>query len=63
LMYRIALSRDPNQRELASNVAFLQQQRDAEAVRATFEQKSTDLLALTSLAHVVLNLDEFEYIR
>jgi hypothetical protein len=63
MMYRIALSRDPSQRELASNVGFLQKQREQEAVRATFEGKSTNLLALTGLAHVVLNLDEFEYIR
>ena len=62
-MYRIALSRDPNQRELATNIAFLQKQREAEAVRAAFEGKSANLLALSGLAHVVLNLNEFEYIR
>lgn len=52
-MYRIALSREPSAKELDSNVAFLKKQR----------QQETALAALTDLAHVVLNLNEFAYIQ
>jgi len=52
-MYRIALSREPSSKELDSNVVFLKKQREQE----------TALAALTDLAHVVLNLNEFAYIQ
>ncbi len=52
-MYRIALSREPSTKELDSNVTFLNKQREQE----------TALAALTDLAHVVLNLNEFAYIQ
>ena len=63
MMYRIALSRDPNPRELASNVEFLQKQREQEAVGATFEGKSAEILALTELGSRSVESDEFVYIR
>ena len=56
-MYRIAFSREPNRNELDSNVAFLNKQRG---------QASDDkaaLAALTDLAQVTLNLNEFAYIQ
>ena len=63
-MYRIAFSRDPNQKELDSNVAFLSKQREHEMaeVKGVSEEKAA-LAALTDLAHVTLNLNEFAYIQ
>jgi uncharacterized protein DUF1553/uncharacterized protein DUF1549/cytochrome c len=60
IMYRIALSREPSAKELDSNVAFLTKQRDHAAT--ALDQKA-ELAALTDLAHVVLNLNEFAYIQ
>jgi hypothetical protein len=63
-MYRIALSREPIPRELDSNVAFLTKQRDLEMTKgAGASEDKADLAALTDLAHVVLNLNEFAYIQ
>jgi hypothetical protein len=59
-MYRIALGRDPNPKELKSNVAFLDRQR---AARSDTRPADANRAALTDLAHVVLNLNEFVYIR
>src|SRR4029077_19353672 len=63
-MYRIAFSREPNQKELDSNVAFLSKQREHEmaGVKATSEEQAA-LAALTDLAHVTINLNEFAYIQ
>ena len=61
-MYRIALSREPSTKELDSNVAFLKQREQATAGAGTSEDKAS-LAALTDLAHVVLNLNEFAYIQ
>jgi len=63
-MYRIALSREPTPRELDNNVAFLNRQRQ----RATLQNASVDdatamRSALTDLAHVTLNLNEFIYME
>jgi hypothetical protein len=58
-MYRIAFSRDPNQKELDSNMAFLKKQREA----AGAGDDKASLAALTDLAHVTLNLNEFAYIQ
>jgi len=52
-IYHIALSREPSATELRNNVAFLNKQRGG----------GTPLAALTDLAHVVLNLNEFAYIQ
>lgn len=63
-MYRIALSREPSPRELDSNVAFLSKQRDHEMTAGTgASQDKAALAALTDLAHVLLNLNEFAYIQ
>jgi len=56
-MYRIAFSRDPAPRELANNLAFLKKQTGPTA------GSGADQAALTDLAHVVLNLNEFVYIQ
>ncbi len=61
-MYRIALSRDPTSKELETNVAFLTKQRDQE-LNAGAAGKQASLDAITDLAHVVLNLNEFAYIQ
>lgn len=52
-MYRFAFSREPAPKELESNVAFLKKQMNPAGSGA-------NEAALTDLAHVVLNLDEFE---
>jgi uncharacterized protein DUF1553/uncharacterized protein DUF1549/cytochrome c len=56
-MYRIAFSREPSARELESNLAFLKKQ-----LAGAIDDKAA-LAALTDLAHVVLNLNEFAYIQ
>ena len=63
-MYRIAFSREPNSREMESNLAFLKKQQEREAkVAAGAGGESAALSALTDLAHVTLNLNEFMYIE
>ncbi|MBZ5611039.1 MAG: DUF1553 domain-containing protein [Acidobacteriia bacterium] len=63
-MYRIAFSREPTQRELDSNVAFLKKQRDHElAGGAGSSEDQAAQAALTDLAHVTLNLNEFAYLQ
>ena len=63
-MYRIAVSREPSQKELDSNVAFINKQREYKtARRAGASEESAILSALTDLAHVTLNLNEFLYMR
>ncbi len=61
-MYRIALSREPSAAEVDRNVAFLKKQREQQLGAGESEDKAT-LDALTDLAHVVLNLNEFAYIQ
>jgi hypothetical protein len=53
-LYRIALSREPGEKELTSNLAFLQNRSSRPA--------GSDG-ALTDLADVVLNLNEFVYVH
>ena len=62
-MYRIALSREPTPREVETNVAFLNKQRQAAAPNASIDDERARLSALTDLAHVTLNLNEFLYIE
>jgi len=63
-MYAIALSRAPTRSELESNLAFLKKQRDSETVGSSaLSQDKASLAALTDLAHVTLNLNEFAYIQ
>jgi hypothetical protein len=59
LLYRIALSREPVQKELEKNLAFILSQRDYHSARGS----DADLEALTDLAHVMLNTNEFIYIN
>ena len=62
-MYRIALSREPSPREVDTNVAFLNKQRQAATRNASIGEERAMLSALTDLAHVTLNLNEFLYIE
>jgi hypothetical protein len=57
-VYRTALSREPRQKEVAANVAFLNQQ-----MAAHKDSASPALEALADLSHVVINLNEFLYIQ
>ena len=59
-LYSIALSRRPTPKELESQLAFLQRQREYHVAHAS---RSADLAALTDLAHVMLNANEFVYIN
>jgi hypothetical protein len=61
-IYRIAFSRDPIQKELDSNLTFLKKQHDQEMATGASEDKAA-LDALTDLAHVTLNLNEFAYLQ
>ena len=58
-MYRIALSREPSAAEMRVNLAFLQKQAAARGGGAESAARG----ALTDLAHVALNLNEFVYIK
>jgi hypothetical protein len=58
-MYRIALSREPGARELSGQLEFIRKQREFRAARG----QDTELAALTDLAHVMLNANEFVYIN
>jgi Protein of unknown function (DUF1553)/Protein of unknown function (DUF1549)/Planctomycete cytochrome C len=60
-LYRIALSREPERKELEQSLAFLQKQREYHATRASVPDSA--LAALTDLAHVMLNANEFVYIN
>jgi hypothetical protein len=60
-MYEIALSREPTSKEIDNNVAFLKKQQALGASGAS--EDAAALSALTDLAHVTLNLNEFVYIR
>jgi hypothetical protein len=54
VIYRIALSREPDKKELESFLVFLHERR---------ERSGGDLGALTDLSHVMLNANEFVYIN
>jgi len=58
--YQFALSRDPTPREMADNLRFLKEQR---AHHAAKPHGDPDLLALTDLCNVILNLNEFLYVQ
>ncbi len=58
-LYRIALSRAPSAKELDRSLAFFEKQREYHAPRTS----KADLAALTDLAHVMLNSNEFVYIN
>jgi hypothetical protein len=58
--YRIALSREPSAEEMAENVAFLNRQHEYHAGES---DGNADLEALVDLCDVILNLNEFLYLR
>ena len=60
-LYRIALSREPSQTEMSGQIEFVQKQRAFQASRSA--ERSAELAALTDLAHVMLNTNEFVYIN
>jgi hypothetical protein len=63
-MYAIALSRAPTRSELENNVEFLKKQQESEMTGSgALSQDKAALAALTDLAHVTLNLNEFAYIQ
>jgi hypothetical protein len=57
-MYRIAFSREPTEGEMRQNVAFLQKRAEG-AGGGDGAARS----ALGDLAHVLLNLNEFVYVK
>ena len=57
--YRLALSREPSEREMSANVAFLNRRMGAHGAAAG----TPGLEALADLTHVVINLNEFLYIQ
>jgi hypothetical protein len=62
-MYEIALSREPSAKEVDTNMAFLKKQQEHEKASGSASEDAAALAALTDLAHVTLNLNEFVYIR
>jgi hypothetical protein len=58
--YQLALSRDPSAREMADNLKFLAEQRTHHSAKTGV---NPDLLALTDLCNVILNLNEFLYVQ
>src|SRR5215831_11683471 len=61
VLYQIALGREPSQKEMDQSLTFLQTQRDYHTRRAS--GADSGLSALTDLAHVILNANEFVYIN
>jgi mono/diheme cytochrome c family protein len=61
LLYRIALGREPDQQEREQLLAFLRKQQGYHSARAAGAEAG--LMALTDLAHVVLNANEFVYLN
>jgi hypothetical protein len=59
-LYRITLSREPSQAELSGQIEFIRNQRTFQAARN--KEQNAELAALTDLAHVMLNTNEFVYI-
>jgi len=69
-LYKIALSRQPSETELARQIEFIRRQREFQAARTAAgsqseagSERSPDLAALTDLSHVMLNANEFVYIN
>ena len=68
-LYRITLSREPSERELASGLEFLGSEREWQAAKRSRPDngagsgRGADQAALTNLSHVMLNTSEFLYIN
>jgi hypothetical protein len=66
LLYKITLGRQPTEKELAADIEFLNQEQNEQASQAGSADRSeedTRLGAMSRLAHVMLNSDEFVYIN
>ncbi|MCI0663523.1 MAG: DUF1553 domain-containing protein, partial [Acidobacteria bacterium] len=65
VLYRIALSREPSGKEMDQALDFLRKQRGYHTQKASANDSGADsaLAALTDLAHVMLNANEFVYIN
>jgi Protein of unknown function (DUF1553)/Protein of unknown function (DUF1549)/Planctomycete cytochrome C len=61
VLYQIALAREPSQKEMNQSLTFLRKQRNYHAGKAS--GTDSGLPALTDLAHVMLNANEFVYIN
>ncbi|MEX2304330.1 MAG: DUF1549 and DUF1553 domain-containing protein, partial [Bryobacterales bacterium] len=68
-LYRITLSREPKERELAAGLEFLSTERALQAEAASSSdsaaspERDADQAALTNLSHVLLNANEFLFIN
>lgn len=68
-LYRITLSREPSEKELAVGLEFLSSERQLQAAKASGPdsgagpRRGADQAALTNLSHVMLNTNEFLYIN
>jgi hypothetical protein len=66
-LYRITLSREPSERELASGLEFLDSEWEWQAAKVsgsgTGSGRGAERAALTNLSHVMLNTNEFLYIN
>ncbi|MCI0387246.1 MAG: PSD1 and planctomycete cytochrome C domain-containing protein [Acidobacteria bacterium] len=65
LLYTIALGREPERKELDQSLDFIQKQRNYHITIASTTTSGSDpaSAALTDLAHVMLNANEFVYIN
>jgi len=69
LLYKIALSRQPTEKELREDLEFVDHEQRAQATQAGGSDSAgkadedTRLGALSRLAHVMLNSNEFVYIN
>jgi hypothetical protein len=69
LLYKIALSRQPTEKELREDLEFVSHEQSAQAakaggsVRADKADDDIRLSAMSRLAHVMLNSNEFNYIN
>jgi hypothetical protein len=61
VLYQIALGREPSRKEMDQSMTFLQKQRNYHTRMAS--GADSGLSALTDLAHVMLNANEFVYIN
>jgi hypothetical protein len=61
LLYRITLSRQPTEKELAGDLEFLKKEQELQASKPA--DASAEERALASLAHVMLNTNEFVYVN
>jgi hypothetical protein len=61
LLYKITLSRQPTEKELAGDLEFLKKEQELQAFKSA--DASALERALANLAHVMLNMNEFVYVN